>query len=98
MEIYSAVWDRLAEHRTFRYMNYFDPLTESRAAEELLAAHLITHGINVRVIRPKRSLFSTPVAYTDINVCDELRDDAKCLDEKRLFDFIASYENLISNT
>ncbi|MBL0549957.1 hypothetical protein JD551_13035 [Aeromonas caviae] len=95
MEIYSEVWDRIAEQRNFRYMDYFDPLTESRAAEELLAAHLITHGIDVRVIRPRRSLFSAPVVFTEINVYEELNEDIQTLGDKRLFDFLTSYEKLV---
>lgn len=96
MEIYSEVWDRVEEKGEFQYMDYFDPLTASRAAEELLAAHLITHGIDVRVIRPRRSLFSAPVIFKEINIYNELLDDINTLDDKRLFCFLESYEKCIS--
>lgn len=96
MEVYSGVWRKLVESGIFRYEEYFESSVEVNAAEELLAAHLVSNGIDVRVLRPRKSIFSAPVILSEVDISNELKEDLECIGDPKLELFYDAYQKFYS--
>lgn len=74
MYLYTQVWDKILEKRSFLYDQTLNP-DSKQGREILLGAHLILAGIDIKFIHPFHNALVTPLAINITNIQKELEED-----------------------
>lgn len=96
MQKYAGIWNKINSSSSFRYSEDFEYRT-SRGAEPLVANHLLSEGLEVRLVKLHgRALLNPKLPSEIIDVAVVLNDDYRALNEARRNEFRKFFEKLSS--